>query len=229
MLRLLFLCLVAVGCARTTPTAEQLADGGPLPRPVVVIAGYADFLSISSRHLAGELRDATGDGRVLAVPGGFHDDFDAHADDVARRARETFGEGVEYDVIGVSMGGLTARHLAATDRLDVARLFTVCAPHTGAQLADNWAWADFLGNGRQMRPGSGYLAALARAEAGGDIPLVAYAREKDFTIGPGAELPTHLQDRGQLIWLGVPWWRTGHAFCYADDRIVADLARRLLP
>jgi pimeloyl-ACP methyl ester carboxylesterase len=220
--------LLLAGCGRVTPTPAEVKAGGPLPRPVVVLGGYGDPIGIGSGHLARRLRDLTGDRRVLAIPAGLHRSFDSAADRAVRQVRRRFGD-VEVDVVGISMGGLTARHAAARedDPLRVARLYTVCSPHTGAQAANDWAWADLFLNGRQMRTGSPFLQDLARREGALTYPIVQYARRNDVTIGRGARLPTHLHSRGQVIWLNVPPWRTGHAFCYADERILADIARRL--
>ena len=209
------------------------ADGdGPLPRPVVVVGGYGDLPGFGTIHLGRELREATGDERVLEVRGGFDASFADAAERVGEAADAAFGEGAEVDVVGISAGGLIARHAIAAGRLNAARLFTVVTPHGGANLADDLAWADVLGNGREMRSASGYYAELAAMEEspanpGRGVPIVAYAREHDRTIGRGAELPPHLWDRGQVIWLDYPWYANGHAAAYGDRRIIGDVARRL--
>lgn len=246
---LLILCTLGVlcgeffGCAKSRPTAEQVAAGGELVRPVVVIGGYGDF-GIGDRTATGKLRRLTGDPRIRAVHPGFSGNFSDAADAVVNAVDESFGAGsdtetIEVDVVAISMGGLTARWAAAPDaqfgdnnrRLKIKNLYTIASPHIGAQMADNWAWADPFFTGRSMRTGSDFYTALAAREAvaTGDerYPIVQYARENDITIGPGSDLPPHLWDRGQVIWLDMPFWRTGHAGAYGDERILRDITRRL--
>ena len=135
--------------------------------------------------------------------------------------------------MGLSMGGVVARHAAAPQegsdrpRLRVRRLFTIVTPHSGAARADR---IGFFGTARAMRTGSPFLRRLARRERTGGVAyerLVAYARHRDQVVGvPGAKLPPHLN--GQVLWFDSPWFRIPHSDADQDPRILADLSRRLL-
>lgn len=234
LLAVLIFCLVG-GCTTVKPlgggggvTPEQAAKADV---PLVVIGGWADP-GIGGTVAATKLRDLTGNGRILAVHPGLAWSFDGAGNKVVDEVEKHFGPNAQVDVVGISMGGITARHAAAPDarfgkeghRLNIRNLFTIASPHSGSQLAN---LAGFWGTGLAMRSNSPFLQRLARREADGDYPIVAYARTYDYTIGPGSALPDHLLDRGQLIWMPANPLGGGHWRPYADERILGDIARRL--
>ncbi len=234
---LLPLFLVAIGCASTV---QPEATTRPAPRPVVVIGGYADPFLVAD-DVARDLRRQLGDRPVLSVNPGFSRNFDNAAAKVVRATQEAFpsddpGETVAVDVVGISMGGVTARHAATPRpgerRLKITRLYTIAAPHSGAQLADRLSWADVFLSGRQMRTGSAFLDALTMRERSMPpeqrFPIVQYSYERDRTIGDrGALLPTHLEERGLVVPMTTPFYTTGHAAAVRDGRVRRDIARRL--
>ena len=94
-------------------------------------------------------------------------DIDGYVEQVSRRIEDVCaatGAG-QVMLVGHSMGGLVSRaYLRRQGNARVARLVTLGSPHHGSQLAK-------LGmgeNGRQMVPGSAWLAAL---NAPGAVPL----------------------------------------------------------
>lgn len=227
--------LLVGGCTTVKPlgggvTPEQEATANV---PLVVVGGWADP-GIGGTVAAKKLRDLTGNGRILAVHPGFAWSFDGAANQLVDEVETHFGPNAQVDVVGISMGGVVARHAATADarfgeddhRLNIRNLFTIASPHTGAQLADV---AGFWGTGLAMRSNSPFLRRLAKREQAGEIdyPIVAYARTNDYTIGPGSALPEHLLDRGLLIWVRANPLGGGHWRPYADETILGDIARRL--
>ena len=111
--------LTAAGCVTITPpsAAPAAAIDPPLPRPVIVIGGFVDP-GFTATHVASYVREETGEQRVLAVHPGWLLGFDDAAEMVVDAVEKHFpsddpDETVEVDVIGISMGGLTARHAGA--------------------------------------------------------------------------------------------------------------------
>lgn len=228
----LLLALLLAGCTTVTPPPDP--QRATLPRPIVVIGGYLDP-AITATGLARWLRDASGEQRILAVHPGLALSFDGAASRVVAEVERYFPNDdpawtAEVDVIGISMGGLVARHAAAPNdagrrRLRIGRLYTIAAPHSGAQAAD---WFGFIGTGLAMRSRSPFLKRLAERERltdQDDYPIVAYTRSRDYTVGYGASLPDHLA--GETVHYEVPWYTSGHLFAFRDARLRADLLRRL--
>ena len=234
ILRLCVLCLalVSVGCT-TNVRPPAVIENTSLPRPVVVIGGIGDPF-YTATQVGRLVKREAGEDRVLGVSPGLAWSFDDAARTVIEAVERHFPDDdpamtTEVDVIGISMGGLTARHAALPGNgtgqtLNVRRMYTICAPHTGAQGADFFG---FFGTALAMRTGSPFLTRLRGRErgAGVDYELVAYARSRDLTIGAGSALPDHLD--GQFVWLRTPWYLTGHSFCTHDRRIIEDILHRL--
>lgn len=203
--------------------------------PVLVIGGYGDP-GLATTVTVAKLRRRLPDRTYIKVSPGLSSTMDNAAAAVVERFEQERpstrpGETAEVDVVAISMGGLVARLAAMPaderSRLNIRRLYTICSPHSGALLADR---AGFFGSGREMRSNSPFLQELTRVElaAASDFPIVAYARENDSAIGdPGLQLPPHLHDRGHVVWLPMPFWRSGHPGAYGDKRIIGDIARRL--
>jgi pimeloyl-ACP methyl ester carboxylesterase len=196
-----------------------------LSRPVVILAGWR-APRIAAWSLQQALVPATSgknqDFHSIAYPGA--GSIEAAAE-VARRALAARGlAGASVDVVGISMGGLVARHLAAEGGvLRAHRLFTIATPHRGATLAKfvrvDQASAD-------MRPGS---EALARLDAQTrDLPceLICYAGLNDWWVGakntaPPGHVPLWVEPEtvGEKLF--------SHFTMNRAPTILADLARRL--
>src|SRR5215207_3772050 len=154
---LLLLLLTTAGCAKqpVNPAFDissadarcalkaMAKEEKPLERPVVVLGGYHD-LGIGPAAFVGRIRDAVGDERVISVVYPFSGSFADCRRDVINAVEKKFPSGearetVEVDVIGLSLGGIVARHAAierpGQKRLRIKRLFTVSSPHRGAVRA----------------------------------------------------------------------------------------------
>lgn len=228
---LLLLWYLPAGCTNVRPPEE--IEQKNLPRPIVVIGGYGDPFYTATR-VSRWLKRNAGEDRVLGVSPGLAWSFDGAAETVIDAVERHFPDDdptttAEVDVVGISMGGLIARHAAVTGNgtgrtLNVQRMYTICAPHSGAQGAD---FLGFFGTALAMRTGSPFLTRLSGRERGAavDYPLVAYAKKRDLTIGRGAALPEHLE--GELVWVSTPWYLSGHWAGVHDRRIMEDILSRV--
>ena len=178
---LLLLVATPLGCTSVRPPKEITQTS--LPRPVVIIGGIGDpFIGVT--RVGRYIKENTREQRVIGVSPGFAPSFDAAADQVVDAVERYFpsmdaDQTVEVDVIGISMGGLVARHAAAPGRgvgrkrLNVRRMYTLAAPHSGAMWAD---WFGFVGPPAAMRTGSDFLGRLVwreRTTEADDYELVA--------------------------------------------------------
>lgn len=209
-------------------------DPMPLDRPLVVLGGYrAPYSLVAS--LSGRLTGMTSGIRAdaLGVPFLFDGSLELSADRTIENIEERWPSDdpdwtIEVDVVGISMGGLVARQAWASGqqadgaprkRLRIARLFTIATPHQGAVLAETLAVDT---PARQMRAGSGFLAALDRADLDRDFELICYARTNDSIVGATRSAPLGENP----YWLHGPWL-LGHLTVARDWRIAVDIARRL--
>lgn len=133
----------------------------------------------------------------------------------------------EVDVIGLSMGGLVARLAAAPahpdhprKRLRIARLFTISSPHTGAALAPFLFWDPLAWD---LWPSAATFERLAQEEAAPSYPIYGYVRLGDWIVGAAHAKPPG----GQVWWLSDRWLVPSHIGAHLDDRILADILRRL--
>jgi len=130
--------------------------------PVLLLHGY-----INNAGALWTLRDellAQGYGVHTLNLAPVHIDLDRHAPRIEARVREILARTGAARVVLVchSMGGLAARaYLRAYPQAPVAQLITLGTPHQGTICA-HVAWGTA---GRQMLPGSPWLAALAADEA----------------------------------------------------------------
>jgi hypothetical protein len=204
-----------------------------LDRPVVVLGGFNE-MSIGPNHLASEVRRVTGDRRVLAISFGFCEPLDSCRRRVIRNVDAAFPNEDplwtrEVDVIAISMGGVVARDAAAPPRaplgrrLNVARLFTISSPHRGASLATLPAMPFVGGVQTDLRPGSKFLRALAQRGEPRAYPVYPYVRLGDVLVGAENAAP-YGQDPW---WVATPPLEAAHLMAFCDDRIMADIARRL--
>jgi hypothetical protein len=199
-----------------------------LVRPLVVVAGIGDP-AISSGAILRAVRPTVADASQSAVVEvSFFNEhtFDGARQrllrDVASALRCTLDTLPEVDVVAFSMGGLVARSAAAVDeaghRLPIRRLFTICTPHEGARLAGIPIGTP---QSDDMRPTSDFIARLAAAPR--SYELVCYARLDDITVGEEFAAP----DGVPLWWVPTPDGEWAHLQAFSDERILADIVRRL--
>lgn len=199
-----------------------------LERPLVVISGFMDpgFAALSLRD---RFTGVTHDRRIAVISLFTCCSFDEcrrKIVDVTDRAFPTddASETSEVDVVGYSMGGLAAR-LAADPprpemrRLRIHRLFTIDSPNQGAVRAAELPLLHPLQ--ADMRPGS---AMLVRLNAHGPpFPIFTYVRLGDKPVGE-----RNAKVHGEpMWWVSTPLFTNPHADAYHDERIVADISRRL--
>jgi triacylglycerol lipase len=108
--------------------------------------------------------------------------IDNYVDPVARRVDDLLAAtgAAQVILVGHSMGGLVARaYLQRYGDARVARLLTLGTPHQGSELAR----LGFGDNGRQMRPHSPWLQALASPPASVDA-VAFYSPHDNFVMPP---------------------------------------------
>ncbi len=195
-------------------------------RPVLVLSGYFDP-GIASGRLARKLRAATSTPELVSST---HFVWDSTVEAARQRVIQTalaeFAGGdearlreMEFDLVGISMGGLIAR-AAAADGLRVRRIFTLASPHRGAEGAQ---LPTLDAKVRSMRAGSGFLQRLDRALMDAEYELVCYVRLGDDVVGEINAAPPGTD----LIWMPNAPGQFPHMNVARDDRIAADIARRL--
>ena len=115
--------------------------GGPVPQdrpgPVLLVPGYGGSTA-SLEVLAGRLRAAGRDARVVPMPGDGTGDLMEQATTLDRAAEAEIDQGApSVDVIGYSAGGVVARLWAAEEdgRSVARRVVTLGAPHHGSGVA----------------------------------------------------------------------------------------------
>jgi hypothetical protein len=214
-----------------TAIAVMRTDRRELQRPLVLIGGFADpavaanyeqwFFSGVSRHAV-----------LIPISIGFCNSFAECREKViaAVDAACPSDDRVwtsEVDVVGVSLGGLVARFAAAPSpdpghprRLRIFRLFSISSPQSGAKLAES---AGFLEFHREIRPGSKFLSALAASDATANYRIYPYTLLNDDIVGETNAAPPGMTP----YWLASDSVLVSHSNAMADDRILADIARRL--
>ncbi len=211
---------------------EMKRDPRALDRPVIIASGLFD-VGFDVSGLASTLRRmTTGDDMITTATfmGLATGSFDGCRDHLIRKVEDTFGttgtqETIEVDVIGVSMGGLVARHASRprTDggkRLTIRRLFTISTPHRGARMAGGLT---FGSRTIDMRAGSKFLAELDEALPVAEYDMYSYARLGDWIVGVENTAPP-----GRTAWwVPTPPLSMAHVGAADDPRILADIARRL--
>ncbi len=147
---------------------------------------------------------------------------------VAVRAMKECGLwGQEIDFIGVSMGGIMARALAAGilghEPAPARRIFTIATPNRGAKIAkvailDSCAW--------DLRPGSKFITKL-NTERNGDGPeLFCYGALRDWWIGAPNTAPPGMHPRWIDVGPGLGRLCSHFAINH-DRRVLLDISRRL--
>jgi len=203
-----------------------------LARPVLVLGGIHDPGLIAS-NIADVIRDRVHDRQCIIDVSFFET---ATFDKCARKVIQTLEKHypsdeplntIEVDVVAFSMGGLVARHAASNDfgarngrRLRIARLFTISAPHQGADIAQLPTFDDRI---KDMRPGAPFLSELdAPGNGDAEYPLFAYVRLHDGVIGE-----EHAAPPGMAAWWVPCGFTLSHTLAGNDLRILADILRRL--
>jgi PGAP1-like protein len=204
----------------------------PLTRPLVIVGGFLDLLGppILTRDFEHYLNDP----RIIEVSLSSAMSLDQCRQmivDGVDRAYPTADpqQTIEVDVIGISMGGLAARYAAAPlpepghRRLNIARLFTISSPMRGAVLASD---IPVILHPLQvpMRVDSAAIQSLDATSSWDDLyPTYSYEGLHDEYLGQGNGAVA-----GQ-----TPWWvstkpmMSPHMSAFLDERIRADIVRRL--
>ncbi|MCZ6836078.1 MAG: hypothetical protein O7G85_09925 [Planctomycetota bacterium] len=241
----LLLVLVLTGCSADDPInisfaltlddsklamREMTNEPKPMKRPVIVLGGIYDP-GVASGRVANRIRRLVENNeQVISVTFLGQGTFDQCRNRVIACVEKAFpsddpNQTVEVDVIGISMGGLVARH-AAVPRSDgdkhlrIHRLFTISSPHRGAKMA---TLPTFDRLAIDMRFGSSFLATLDRQLVDLDYEIFPYTRLDDAIVGEENTAP----------WGQNPWWVANipgsfsHIFSMHDPRIMADICRHL--
>jgi Putative serine esterase (DUF676) len=212
---------------------EMRAEPKPLARPLVVIGGFAD-LNVSPPLYRHFFRGVARDAQIIPVSVGFCQTFDECREKVLAAVERSAPSGAEaqwtteVDVMGASLGGLVARYAAAPaqspdgnrKRLRIARLFTISSPHDGADLAEMIALTQFH---RDLRPNSAFLRRLAESDPHPNYELFPYVHLGDEIVGEQHAAPAGTNP----IWLSNPPLAPPHLSAMMDERILADISRRL--
>ena len=202
------------------------AAKGRLDRPVLVLSGYRApgvMGGNMARRLASLLGAPIDDFRMISYP--HMGDLDRVALAVDRVVRREFEPGQEFDVIGISMGGLIARMLAADEytrerslqRLRLKNLFTMATPHRGAKIA---AHIHVDKAATEMQIGSPRLAWLNGLPR--DYAVHCYAILNDITVGAGQ---TAVEGDSPMWVRGTPLF--SHSLITEHPLVVLDVAARI--
>jgi hypothetical protein len=202
----------------------------PLKRPLVIIGGTAD-IGIGLLMVGSKIKRTIDDDRVLSISN-FVGDFEDCRSRVIRAVDERFPTNdphwtTEVDVVAMSMGGLVGRYAAAPSRIEpggrrlrIANFYSLSVPNRGARWAK---FPSFFSAHVDMRPGSTFLQYLDMPPNRGSYPIFAYTRLTDQVVGQENTAPTG----GQVWWVPNPFLGDSHGGAHGDDRILADVARRL--
>lgn len=213
-----------------------------LQRPVIVLSGFMGPGWLA-QSIECKLKTMTDGGEFETASFFFKSTFESCRDHLIEAVDEAFPSDdpnwtTEVDVIAISMGGLVARYAAIEPpadpenggngdasqttkrRLRIARLFTIGSPHRGAKMAK---LPTFDSKQIAMRPGSPFVKMLNDAWHERSYELFPYVRIGDLVVGEENAAPP-----GEL-----PWWvsnkflESAHVGAHGDERILADIARRL--
>ncbi len=215
---------------------EMRVSPQPLQRPVIVLSGFLDP-GLLAQSVVNDIRSTTTNGQFETAGFLFKGTFDDCREHVIAVVDKAFPNDdprwtTEVDVIAISMGGVVARYAALPPdedsdkkrppqrRLKIARLFTISSPHRGAEMA---VWPSFDRKQINMRPGSPFIKILNQAWPDRDYQLYAYVRDGDTVVGEQNAAPP-----GELAWwVSNKFLEGAHIGAHGDERILADIARRL--
>jgi pimeloyl-ACP methyl ester carboxylesterase len=207
--------------------ARMSHDPRALERPVVVLGGWHSpgVANWSVESVVRSLTSAKADD-FLSITYPLKWTLQSAAGSVLEAMRRRGIDQTEVDLIGISMGGVIARGLAAgmfgQAPLRVCRIFTLATPHRGAKITrvvcpDPCAWA--------MRPDSRFLERL-NAERNGGHELFCYGVLRDWWIGAPNTAPPGMHP----YWLDAQaglWRLCSHLAINHERRVTLDIARRL--
>lgn len=201
----------------------------PPARPVIVAGGFLDP-GVVARNIARRLRALTSpDAPITSISFFWAFTFDACRDRLINHIQQRYPSSnpaltTEVDIIGFSMGGLVARYAAVpranAPQLNFKRLFTIGTPHRGARMAPIAACDP---RARDMKISSPFINQLDQHLPSACYELYPYVRTKDAIVGQHNAAPPG----------NDPWWvpnkplSMSHNMAGADQRIIADIARRL--
>jgi pimeloyl-ACP methyl ester carboxylesterase len=204
------------------------AQPKPLQRPLVILGGFLDPGFGPDRWKA--VIDRSVDGTIITITFSDLYSFQSFRERVVKTLDEQVGDvdpdqTVEVDVIGQSMGGLTALYSSLDDpklgkRLRIKRLFTISSPLTGSKLAMLTPFNVFAYQA-DMRPESLLLRRITAAKY--DFPIYSYTRLDDTTVG---EMFASLPGIG-VWWLDNPPGERAHIGIFRDPRVLLDIILRL--
>lgn len=184
--------------------------------PILLVHGYVNNAGALWRLRGALMRAGHSVHTVNLEP--VYADIDAYAPLLAARIADVRSRHAGRDVVLVchSMGGLAARallrHCAKVGRSPgVAKVITLGTPHQGTVLSS----IEMSPNGRQMRVGSAWLAALAADEKGAwPCPLVSIWSRDDNIVAP--QTSADLAGARNLAIIGV-----GHISLPLNSRVAA--------
>lgn len=159
--------------------------------------------------LVPKLDPSNGRGGLEKLAAGLKRDIDAK-----------FGPSEPISIVSFSMGGIVSReylqHLGGAERCE--NLITISSPHHGTKMA--WLYPTL--GAEQMRPGSPFLAKLARSQDRlGKMRVASYRTPMDLVILP----PTSsVWDRAENLEYSVIL----HPLMLHSREVLADVQRRLL-
>jgi pimeloyl-ACP methyl ester carboxylesterase len=237
---------VPFGCVSNTPinpsfpiTADQahqvlqasVNNPKPLDRPLVIVGGFADP-GFAAAMLASDFKAYTHDDRVIGISLGFsirEEEFRTRIMDAVDKAFPGNDPNLttDVDVIGYSMGGLSARDAALFPtngrRLRIHRLFTISSPHRGAVCTSRVPFT-VMKLQEQMTPGSAFLNSINNsADANSQFPIYSYVCLGDDEVGAENASPPGMA----VWWVSRPMLLDPHDWAFMDPRIRADILRRL--
>lgn len=221
----LFTCLLTIGATdarnpqplKISKKETPINEGG---KRVVLVHGFLEsgtaFLTLKRRlekqgfHcIVPKLIPSDGRGGLEVLAAGLKRDIDAAC-----------GPDEPIRLIGFSMGGIVSRYylqkLGGAARCE--KFFTIASPHNGTKTA--WFYA--TKGAAQMRPGSEFLADLAKTESTlGDMLVVSYRTPLDLVILPATssvwERAVNIEHPALL-----------HPLMLTSNTVLADLEKRLL-
>jgi pimeloyl-ACP methyl ester carboxylesterase len=211
--------------------AQMRANRRELQRPLVLIGGFADP-AVAANYEEWFFGGVSKHAVLIPVSIGFCNSFAECREKVIAAVDAACPDGdpkwtAEVDVVGVSLGGLVARYAAAPSldpahprRLRIARLFSISSPQSGAKLAETAGFTEFH---REIRPGSEFLRSLAASDAQASYQIYPYTHLNDDIVGEVYSAPPGMTP----YWLASDSVLLSHSNAMADDRILADIARRL--
>jgi hypothetical protein len=221
---------------RLTPSEAQRAidemreSPKALVRPLVVIGGIFD--PFRARVLAHFFGGITRGSKIRSINVGFCQSFERCRQRTIATVDKTFPGGdadftTEVDVVGMSLGGLVGRFCAAPSRdlgrprrLKIRRLFSISSPHAGAKVANLISLTEYH---REFRPGSDFLNRLAAHDTLAEYEVYPYVLIDDDVVGEKFAAPPGKDPH----WLGNASFLRPHLAAMTDQRILADISRRL--